>query len=742
MEGFMHKIHHQRRCGVTVVALMLIATSWPPHLALSSSWNPGLLVNTETFHVIDDTDTASDLYVRFGDSLNKRLTFERSTNQFRFNDDLEIQGTASGRILHAQDQLRSSGSLIVDGSTVYLNSFANCTALETVNGLLTCGTDDGGTIAAGQGITVAGSVVSLTAAHSGTTISATTLLSGAVVHGQNQVRSSGSLTVQTTGLFKGDLTTRGTSSGANLTFMAGAASYIMGRLGIGKAVPTSQLDVVAAAADTYAGYFAQAKTAMFLGSENTTAASTSNESGLDLRLQTTGGARTGARITSSFTDITDVSRTSSLQFWTNLNGSFVESMRIHNNMLGIGTSSPTEKLEVVGTASGRILHAQDELRSSGSLIVDGSTIYFNAFTSCAGLSNDGVLSVTSTGQVQCQADDGGGSSPTAGQGITVAGSNIRLTAAHSGTTISATTLLSGALVHAQNELRSSGTLVVKGKTMLGTGAFLSGSLTLHDRNDPAAPTNGDLSIYAKKIANRAMLKAKGPSGLDYPYQPSFFQNQICIISPSNTTAFNSVGCLANVNTTASTPAVTETYGFMSNLATAATANDSAGVDTTIAMFFRGSTAGANGFFFNSRIAVVDTTTIRLFTGLSNQTTTTMAGADNPAGNYVGFQYTTGRSDTTWQFVTKDNTTQTVVDTNLAVTATNVYDTYLFCTPQCTTIFWRIDNVTAGTTSEGSSSTTLPTNTTALRGNGITVGNIANSAARNARIQRMYIEADR
>ena len=61
---------------------------------------------------------------------------------------LEIMGTASGRILHAQDSLRSSGSLLVDGSSVYFNSFANCTALETVNGLLTCGTDGGGSVVA------------------------------------------------------------------------------------------------------------------------------------------------------------------------------------------------------------------------------------------------------------------------------------------------------------------------------------------------------------------------------------------------------------------------------------------------------------------------------------------------------------------------------------------------------------------------------------------------------------------
>ncbi|TSC57818.1 MAG: hypothetical protein Greene041662_879 [Candidatus Peregrinibacteria bacterium Greene0416_62] len=90
--------------------------------AYASSWNPGLLVNTETFQIIDDTDTASDLYVRFGDALNKRLTFERTLDRFNFNDDVYISGnittsgTASGKILHAQDTLSSSGSLVWEGS--------------------------------------------------------------------------------------------------------------------------------------------------------------------------------------------------------------------------------------------------------------------------------------------------------------------------------------------------------------------------------------------------------------------------------------------------------------------------------------------------------------------------------------------------------------------------------------------------------------------------------------------------
>ena len=44
-----------------------------------------------------------------------------------------------------------------------------------------------------------------------------------------------------------------------------------------------------------------------------------------------------------------------------------------NNRVGIGTAAPDTALEIIGTASGKVLHAQDQLRSSGTLSVQGAT---------------------------------------------------------------------------------------------------------------------------------------------------------------------------------------------------------------------------------------------------------------------------------------------------------------------------------------------------------------------------------
>jgi hypothetical protein len=106
----------------TAVALIVCMI---PTIAAASSWSPTLLVNTEAFQAIDDGDGASDIELRFGTS-GKELRWNVTDTQFEFDGSLEVHGTASGNIIHAQDTLTSSGGLVVEGavrfnSTVTLN---------------------------------------------------------------------------------------------------------------------------------------------------------------------------------------------------------------------------------------------------------------------------------------------------------------------------------------------------------------------------------------------------------------------------------------------------------------------------------------------------------------------------------------------------------------------------------------------------------------------------------------------
>ena len=143
---------------INISILLFIAL--PQVAAAASSWAPTVLVNTEAFHQIDGTDTSSNLELRFGDT-GSGLILNISENQFEFDTDLEIQGTASGNIIHAQDTLTSSGALVwegaASGATLYLggklegvglvdcdNSTDDKLLWDATTGRFSCGTDQSG----------------------------------------------------------------------------------------------------------------------------------------------------------------------------------------------------------------------------------------------------------------------------------------------------------------------------------------------------------------------------------------------------------------------------------------------------------------------------------------------------------------------------------------------------------------------------------------------------------------------
>lgn len=275
--------------------------------------------------------------------------------------------------------------------------------------------------------------------------------------------------------------------------------------------------------------------------------------------------------------------------------------------------------------------------------------------------------------------------------------------------------------------------------------------TMPTQADPTTPSANNLKFYAKSVGGRMLPKVKGPSGLDFPLQPSFFQNNIIMFQPNATTTINVFGMTATSVGTVSHPTPTEQYGYMANLVSSAGASATAGTGMSATSLFRGSVAGANGFFVNGRVAFPDSsynengasTGSRIFLGLTSGTMAASVGADNPAGSLCGFSrnhVNAGRQDTNWQFATKDGTTLNLIDTGMPFLPQKVYDFYIFCPPQGTTISYRIDNITDVTSVEGSTDANLPPNSTALRA-GIQVQTV-NAVARNIRFQRIYIESDR
>lgn len=251
----------------------------------------------------------------------------------------------------------------------------------------------------------------------------------------------------------------------------------------------------------------------------------------------------------------------------------------------------------------------------------------------------------------------------------------------------------------------------------GTGTWTGAAQTA----SPSAPSAGRASFYVQKLAGRNMLWVRGADGLAYPVAPHAFSMNYIEARPTTSTGFSTWGSLASTGTV-STISFTEALGLQTNFASAASAAALAGVQANNFEFMRGTAATNkkyNGFFFHAVVYYPDasynntgaSTGTRTIVGMTDQTATTAMGSDNPTGNRAAFSWMNvngGRTDTNWQFSLKDNTTENLIDTGMAWTVQHMYEMWIYCPGAGSTIYWRIDDCTAGTSQEGSSSTNIPT----------------------------------
>ena len=89
------------RLGAGIVGAVLIAL--PATVQAVSAWSPTLLVNTESFQIIDEGDGTTDIEVIFGDTVNEQLEWDVTNNRFNFTDDVHVEGDIQG-----------SGDLIIE----------------------------------------------------------------------------------------------------------------------------------------------------------------------------------------------------------------------------------------------------------------------------------------------------------------------------------------------------------------------------------------------------------------------------------------------------------------------------------------------------------------------------------------------------------------------------------------------------------------------------------------------------
>lgn len=277
--------------------------------------------------------------------------------------------------------------------------------------------------------------------------------------------------------------------------------------------------------------------------------------------------------------------------------------------------------------------------------------------------------------------------------------------------------------------------------------------------NPTAPVTDSLLLYSRKIAGRIMPKWMPPSGLDTFVQPALFGNNIVLYMPNTgTTAGLNMGTPWAVGTTVSHPTPASTAPAMYNSLkrtrsanVVTTTNQILGVSSIVtgaAQFWRGNAAGQGGFFFFSRFSIDlwPATTVRMFVGLHSGTTAVVASDTFPAISMCGLTHVTTDAATVLNFTTKDGTTATSQAITLtgALAANQVFDFYMFMKPNDSTIYYRLDDLIAGTTLIDSSKTTNLPATTVFMGPSATMSNgtVNITAATTAiGVNRIYVESD-
>lgn len=283
--------------------------------------------------------------------------------------------------------------------------------------------------------------------------------------------------------------------------------------------------------------------------------------------------------------------------------------------------------------------------------------------------------------------------------------------------------------------------------MNGTDPFiLLSSIT----NPSPTPSSGILLLYSKSVSGRMMPKWKGPSGVDTMFQASYAVNNIVTWTNTSATAglwYASIG--AGAGTFAQLlPTTTNFYtnmkrGTYANVVT--TLNQQVGQRQTDSMYFMGNASGQGGFFMVIQFGLdIWTTGARLFVGLSVATTAMVTVNPSTVNNSIGFCIDAG--DTAITFLTKGTGTavKTTISGQPTLANNQGYTAFIFCRPNDSTIYFRLDDINSDSTIIDSSvSTGLPAGTT-MMGAKIVASNAALTPVNSVKIglNKVYIETDK
>lgn len=262
---------------------------------------------------------------------------------------------------------------------------------------------------------------------------------------------------------------------------------------------------------------------------------------------------------------------------------------------------------------------------------------------------------------------------------------------------------------------------------------------------PSTPASGTI-LFARSRAGRRMTAQVGPSGLDYPFQPSMLANSIAVAKPNgNSTTVTTWGmALTGIGTAAA--ANWASSSFLASLRrlsypSSATAGTSGGVKSNVLNYWRGNAAGLGGFFFCARFGFPTIpATSRWFVGMYGSTTNPANGDPSALLNLVGVGKDVG--DTTVQFMHNDGTgVATKSNSTLSVPAANeVWEVRVFAAPNAASVGISVERLNAGGLAEYTATTDLPATTQGLLPL-LWVNNGTTAAAHGCDLVGLYMETD-
>ena len=291
----------------------------------------------------------------------------------------------------------------------------------------------------------------------------------------------------------------------------------------------------------------------------------------------------------------------------------------------------------------------------------------------------------------------------------------------------------------------------------GGATFATGTGT------PTTPSAGNVVVFGKTIANRAMPAWVGPSGLDTDVQPFLARNKVGWYQPqgnSSTTPvitglqFTTYTGTATARNVATTNALTRMrrIGIVSAATAGSFSHTRLGATTTgIAQFTTGDAAtyALGGFHYVARFGISDAATVsgaRMFVGMSSSTSAPTNVEPSTLTNCVGMAQLSTDS-TQLYLVYGGSSAQTAIalgSTNFSISTAVPYELALFAPAGVSaTIYYQATNLANGTTTSGtlSGGTTIIPNSTTLLAPHFWRTNNATALAVGIDICNLYVETD-